>query len=380
MSYRIGFFMDQIAGHITKYHNLRSVVQQDPTIEADWHELFYYKAGGAIEKIHEQLLPFVPSYFSGNLRATVDMRRSARSGQYDAFYSNASVGVFFSGTFRKTPTLIDFDSTPRQMDRMESYTARRDPKPLELLKFSLFRSMLHAASLLQAWSRWAKRSAIEEYGVPEDRVVVNPPGVDLRYWQPGSAIHRAYELHRPLRVLFVGGDFRRKGGELLLDWYRTHAPDRCELHVVTREPVEPRPGLRVYHSMQPNSPELRQLYQQSDLFVLPSFGECFGIATIEAMAAGLPVIASDVGGTADIIEPGRNGYIIPAGSVTDLSAAIDAIARDPVQRFHMANQSRQMAEERFDLEINARRTLSYLKQIARVSTSHKVPAKIIRSV
>jgi len=55
MSYQIGFVMDQIAGHVTNYHNLRSVAAHEPEIQATWHEIFYYKAGGAIEQIRERL-------------------------------------------------------------------------------------------------------------------------------------------------------------------------------------------------------------------------------------------------------------------------------------------------------------------------------------
>jgi glycosyltransferase involved in cell wall biosynthesis len=148
---------------------------------------------------------------------------------------------------------------------------------------------------------------------------------------------------------------------------------------VTREPVETQPGLFVYHDMQPNTDRLLQLYLQSDLFVLPSLGECFGIATVEAMATGLPVIASDVGGTADIIEPGRNGYIVKGGNVADLAAAINAILSNPQLRASMRTQSRQLAEERFNVETNARLTLSYLKQIATRSTQHR-PASSTRSL
>lgn len=364
MSYRVGFMMDQVAGHVTNYRNLRRVADSDPEMQSEWYEIFYYKQGGAIEKIRERLLPFVPTYFSGNLRAAVDMGRGLRARQYDAVFTNASVAVFFSRTFRRVPTLIDFDSTPIQIDAMEAYTAKPDPKPLEMLKYQLFRAMLHSATVLQTWSRWAKQSAVDDYGVPPEKIVINPPGVNLRYWRPNDAARRT-EGRRPLRVLFVGGDFRRKGGEFLLEWYRTQDPSMCELHIVTREPVEARPGVYIYYNMQPNSQDLLALYQQSDLFVLPSLGECFGIATVEAMAAGLPVIASDVGGTADIIEPGRNGYIVPAGKVHELGRAIETILADEGQRIAMRAQSRQMAQERFDLEINARRSLDYLKQIAR---------------
>jgi glycosyltransferase involved in cell wall biosynthesis len=363
MDYHISFTMDQVAGHVTNYHNLRSITGRDPEIHADWCEVFYRKEGGAIEKIRDTLLPFVPTYFSGILRAAVDMNRGLQQRNYDALFTNASVAVFFSRAFRRTPTLIDFDSTPIQIDSMEAYTTKRDPWLIEGLKFQLFRTMLHSATILQVWSRWARQSVVEDYGVPSEKVVVNPPGVNLTFWKPDATAHRRTS-DQPVRVLFVGGDFRRKGGTHLLEWYQNQDPTNYELHVVTREPVAPRPGLFIYNNMQPNSPDLKRLYMQSDLFVLPSMGECFGIATVEAMAAGLPVIASDVGGTADIIEPGRNGYIIPAGSAAAINQAITAIASDKSRMHDMGLQSRQIAEERFDLEVNARRTLSWLKQIA----------------
>jgi glycosyltransferase involved in cell wall biosynthesis len=227
----------------------------------------------------------------------------------------------------------------------------------------MFRRNLQSATLLQAWSNWAKQSVITDYGIDAAKVVVNPPGIDLDLWKP-SGPKPARSQDQPLKILFVGGDFRRKGGPLLMEWFKTLNHSRYELHLVTREPVESAPGVHVYHNMEPNSPELLRLYHTSDLFILPSLGECFGIATIEAMGAGLPVIATDVGGTADIIEPGRNGFIIPSKDVKVIGQAIEAILGDDTRRVEMGCQSRILAEERFDLEKNARRTFSYLEQLA----------------
>lgn len=363
MGYNVGFVMDQIAGHVTNYRNLRAVARDDPEMNPTWHEIHYYKAGGAIERVREHVLPFLPTYPTGILRGSLEVHRALRQRRYDALMSNASVGVFFSHVFRTLPTLIDFDSTPRQIDRMAAYGASADPWPLAGLKHRLSRAMLHSATLLQAWSRWAKQSAVEEYGVPAHKVVVNPPGVDLQFWRPG-ADGSAHAAGTPRRVLFVGGDFRRKGGPLLLDWYKTQDPAACELHIVTREAVDARPGVHVYRDLHPNSEPLLRLYQQSHLFVLPSLGECFGIATIEAMGAGLPVIATDVGGTADIIEPGRNGFIIPSGDLPALTRAMSAALGDEDERRRMGRQSRLLAEQRFDVRQNARRTFAYLKEIA----------------
>lgn len=362
MALRAGFLMDMIAGHVTNYRNLRSVVDQDPELEASWHEIHYYKPGGVIERLRERL-PVLPSYASGILRGTVEMHHALRERRHQVLFSNSSVGVFFWRVFRRIPTLIDFDSTPVQMDKMPAYTPKPDPAPVARLKWWVSWKMMHAASVLQAWSRWAARSAVADYGIPEHKVVVNPPGVDLDLWRPDPSRRRPPgEL--PRRVLFVGGDFRRKGGQLLLDWYRTQRPDRVELHIVTRERVPSAPGVFVYHDVQPNSPELIGLYQQSDLFVLPSLAECFGIATIEAMGTGLPVIASEVGGTADIIDSGNNGFIVPGDDVAALTQAIATVLEDPERRRNMGLASRALAEERFDLVTNARRCISFMKGMA----------------
>jgi len=364
MRYRIGFVMDQIAGHVTNYRNLRAVAERDTEIDATWHEIHYYKGGGALERLREGPLAFVPSYATGVLRGAWEVHKALRHRPCDALFSNASVGPLFNRRFRRVPTLIDFDSTPVQIDRMAGYDSPVDSKPLAALKWRLSRNLMRSATGLQAWSRWAKCSAVEDYGIPADKIVVNPPGVDLDRWRPLPLLHRP-TAPRPLRVLFVGADFTRKGGELLLKWHQSLEPGAAELHIVTRAPVEPRPGVFVHHGVQPNSDQLIRHYQDSDLFVLPSFGESFGIATVEAMAAGLPVIASDVGGVADIIEPGRNGFIVPAGDLSALGKAVASVLGDADRRVAMGAQSRLMAKERFDLQTNARRTLEYLKQIAR---------------
>jgi glycosyltransferase involved in cell wall biosynthesis len=359
MELDICFLMDQVAGHITNYRNLRRVTETDREIVPHWREISYYRPDGRLERWRERYARFVPTYVTGNVRAAWEISGGLRAERYDAIFSNARVGVFFSRRLARTPTMIDFDATPRQLDLMESYTSRRDPQAVERLKWHLCHRMFHAAAVLQAWSNWAKRSAVDDYGVPEDKIVVNPPGVDLDQWRPTSPD----ESGDPVRVLFVGGDFRRKGGELLLSWLEDTADD-VELHVVTREPVPSRPNLYVYHGLEPNSEPLLALYRQADLFVLPSLGECFGIATVEAMAAGLPVIGSDVGGTADIIEEGRNGFITRAGDAAALALAIDAMVGDATMRRRFGVRSRQLAEQRFDVAANARQTLGQLKQLA----------------
>jgi glycosyltransferase involved in cell wall biosynthesis len=367
MTYRIGFLMEQNAGHLTNYRNLRSVVEEvgPVDIHPDWHELHYRREGGRIERLQGRYPSFVPSYLAGNTRMLLEFRKALMGGLYDAVLTNSWAAMFFTRRLSQIPTVIDFDSTPVQIDRMAVYGSPHDPAPVAALKHRLAMRAYRSARLLQAWSNWAKESVVRDYGLPADKVVVNPPGVDLDFLHPLPQRERAPS--DKLRVVFVGGDFERKGGDLLLDWFRHQDAGVVELHLATRDAVEVGPGV-VLHSVSPNSPELRALYQQSDVFVLPSLGECFGLATVEAMACGLPVIVSNVGGTADIVRDGENGFIVKAGDPGELSTALTAILSDPSQRRAMGASSRCLAETYFDARRNAQRTLSALQDLAEAHT------------
>ena len=130
---------------------------------------------------------------------------------------NVAELVFFTRRLRHTPTLIDFDATPIQIDRMPAYGSGQDSKPMAFLKWRLKQRVFRAATLLHAWSNWAKQSVVNDYHIPADKVVVNPPGVNLQFWKPAPLARSGGKK----RILFVGGDFRRKGGPLLLDWYKS---------------------------------------------------------------------------------------------------------------------------------------------------------------
>jgi hypothetical protein len=78
--------------------------------------------------------------------------------------------VFFTDYLRRVPTLVDLDATPAQIDRMAAYSSGwSDPQPIGFLKWKLFQRVLRSAALVQAWSRWAKQSVVDEYGIPSEK-------------------------------------------------------------------------------------------------------------------------------------------------------------------------------------------------------------------
>ena len=158
-----------------------------------------------------------------------------------------------------------------------------------------------------SWSEWAKESLVRDYGVAPDRVRVIPPGAAPAYFEVGR--ERLAQAVRdgagPVRLLFVGGAFARKGGPEQLEATRGARARQCELHVVTGSDVALPPDashVHVHRGLTANSPELLALFRDADLFVLPSHADCLAVVLMEATAAALPVITTSVGALGEAVE------------------------------------------------------------------------------
>jgi glycosyltransferase involved in cell wall biosynthesis len=91
------------------------------------------------------------------------------------------------------------------------------------------------------------------------------------------------------------------------------------------------------------------LLKRCDIFVLPSIVEAFGIALIEAMACGKPVIATNVGPFPEIIKDGETGVLIPVHSPPSLADAVISLARNPEKRMLIGKKAKEEVENRFDI-------------------------------
>jgi glycosyltransferase involved in cell wall biosynthesis len=86
------------------------------------------------------------------------------------------------------------------------------------------------------------------------------------------------------------------------------------------------------------------------LFLLPSDPESFGLAALEAMACGVPVIGTNVGGLPEVVEDGRSGFLRPVGDIDAMARAALELLRDPEKWSKFSTAARQRAVDAFPLE------------------------------
>ncbi|MCA9929482.1 MAG: glycosyltransferase family 4 protein, partial [Anaerolineales bacterium] len=243
----------------------------------------------------------------------------------------------------------------------EFYSHAAGPPWLEQQKWRLNRDCFRAARHIVAWTRWTKDGLVRDYEVPPEKVTVIPPGVNTHEWlRPEPR-----RLHNgPVKILFVGGNLARKGGLLLLDAFRAlRQKYAVELHLATRDPVVEEPGLFVYNDMQPNSDRLKQLYFDSDIFCLPTFGDCLPMVLSEAGAAGLPVVSTRVAGIPELVHEGETGLLVKAGDQAALTNALEILVKYPDQRLQQGEKAVQVITEGFDAALNAVCLLDLLKGV-----------------
>lgn len=171
-------------------------------------------------------------------------------------------------------------------------------------------------------------------------VVATPGGDRLGPGLDAAQIERrAYEAG-PLRALFVGNLIPRKGLGTLLAALRGLAGRRVRLDVVGGASLDPAharaleqeasslPAEMVTFRGAVSDEALAERLASSQLLVVPSSWEGFGIVYLEAMAFGLPVIATTAGGAREIVDPGRNGALLPPGDATALAQLLASLSED----------------------------------------------------
>jgi glycosyltransferase involved in cell wall biosynthesis len=357
--HRFGFVMELQAGLRTVYSNWRRAVEAEPDIEPTWVPITYHERQGLIERVR-----FLPPSLRAAARSYLQVQRGLGRGAHDAVLFNTyNPAVVNLEAMRRQPAFLMFDVTPRQYDDLaEWYGHEPDRKGwLREWKGRRVNTAFRSAAGLFAWSNWAAKSAVEDYGVPAERVHLLPPGVDTDLWRPPRAEEtEASGSTGTTRILFVGYAFERKGGDLLLRWARETGLRNWEIHLVTMEPQRVPAGVVVHTGLEANSERLVRLTQRCHIFVMPTRADCFSLASLEAMAVGLPVITSRVGGIPDIVQEGVTGYLIEPGDYDAMKERLDLLIGSPGLRASFGSAARALVCDRFNSRAGIRRGLDIM--------------------
>ena len=352
------FVLEQTLGHVAHTANLERALAR-----TDWIDARVAKLTFAPRNAFEQLPGLRNWSLRSSLMARAALRRAQRRGPFDAVFIHTQVASLLStGVMRSLPSVVSLDATPRNFDDVgRAYGHRRGGALAETVKAMVNRRAFMAASALVTWSRLAADSLTADYAVPASRIHVIPPGVDLERFRPGDG--RSGD--GPVRVLFVGGDFKRKGGHDLLA--ALQGLPEAELDVVTGADVGPLPPdvrCRVHRGLSPGDERLLELYRRADVFALPTHGDCLPQVLAEAAAAGLPLVATATGAIPEVVHDGRNGFLVPPGSPSDLRVALRRLVESPELRRSMGEESLALARREHDALANHRRIFELMAELA----------------
>jgi glycosyltransferase involved in cell wall biosynthesis len=202
----------------------------------------------------------------------------------------------------------------------------------------------------------ASADELIDQGVSEHRLRIIPRGVDTDRFHPDAGkdlLAERFDVPDCTRLLYVGRISREKDLPLLVSAFRDLVASRENLHLVIvgdgpyREEMEAAlAGLPATFTGYLDGDDLAAVYAESDLFVFPSTTDTFGNVVLEAQAAGIPVIVSDIGGPCENLLPEKTGRIVPAGDAERFAHAIAGIVDTPGKLDQMKAACRPYGESR----------------------------------
>jgi glycosyltransferase involved in cell wall biosynthesis len=355
-----------IMGKNTAYQNLRDAVDRFGDVRAVWVPI-EMDPGEWFARVPPVSMNHSLKY---GLVARSRVRAAERAhGPFAAAYFNHILPALFLGEFRRRVPCVDsLDVTPADLLRhgQSYYRSGRTggPSVFRNAKHHYGRMVYRQAAHLLPYSAFTRGSLMRDYNVRAEATTVLPPGVDLSRWRRRR---ERGEARDQFTVLFVGNDFPRKGGDLVVRLAERKDFSDMRFHIVTNHSVGPVSGnVTIHAGVRSNSAEIVDLYQDADVFVLPTRGD-FGPtnAIAEALAMSLPVIATALGGIEEVVQHGKTGFIVPGEDLDAIGEHLRVLRDDPALRRKMGVAARCLAEELLDAGKNAARTVEIMRTAAR---------------
>ena len=280
---------------------------------------------------------------------------------------------------RSVPAVVSIDLTWK----LAFEEARFATTPFLQHTLDLERRIFERADLVVSFSEWAAASVIDDYKIPASRVQVVRNGVTLPKSNGnghrkngngngyhangngnghhkngnGNGHHKNGNGHAAigddlLKIGFVGNDFTRKGGDLLLQAHQEHFSDRAHLTIVSGEVPRGSQGLPnvKVRTKVPWDELMTDVLPAWDLFVFPTRYDYSPYAVIEAMSAGVPVISTRVGAIPEMIEDGQSGFLIAADEIEPLVDRVGWALDNRAALPEMGARAKARAEDQYAAE------------------------------
>jgi glycosyltransferase involved in cell wall biosynthesis len=248
----------------------------------------------------------------------------------------------------RVPSIVSIDATQDILiDAAPSSIEKWSYGPNATIDGRVFR----AAKAIISTSQWASDCLHQRYPCCRTPVYVMPSPVRLHCFDPNWIEQRVERAAAPgylPRVLFVGGDFIRKGGtDLLHAWRDGRLAESATLDIVTNWPVPAAdvPGINVIRGVAAYSREWLDIWRSADVFVLPTRQEAFANVFQEAAAAGLPRIGPRIGAVPETIHDGEDGVLVTQGDRAGLIAALRCLIASAALRDEFGRAGRRNAEQ-----------------------------------
>jgi glycosyltransferase involved in cell wall biosynthesis len=239
------------------------------------------------------------------------------------------------------------------------------------------RELAQRCDLIFVMGSFLRKSFIEVFGVDPSRVVTVGGGPNLI----GGAPADPGKLYDTNEILFVGIDFERKGGALLLNAFSqlVQRMPKARLHIVGPRQIDIPSEIRdkvIFHGyVSRQTPEgaalFKDLYHRCAVFVLPSMYDPFGMSSLEAMLCQIPVVVTRGWGWLDTVRDGVNGLLVDRGSVDHLAETLERCLADPDSLRRMGQAGREIVLNNFNWDLVAQRmheALSSLTSTGKMSS------------
>jgi glycosyltransferase involved in cell wall biosynthesis len=317
------------------------------------------------------LLPLQRTYDLSALRAALELRRFLRQQRIQIVQTFFESSDLWAGFVTKT------------MSDAKLIWSRRDMGILRAGKHrAAYRLMSRVPDRVFAVSEEVRQHCVVVDRIDPSRVQTIYNGIDLADWDRVSV-----SAKRPgeFVVATVGNVRRVKGHDVFIKAAASIVPQFPHVSFsIAGDILEPDYfrelqalivdlGLSDHFHFAGGITNLREHLSAADIFVLPSRSEGFSNAIVEAMAASLPVVATDVGGNAEAVNDGVSGLIVPSEDPAALAAAITRLLSDPSAARQMGAVGKKLAAEKFTTDAMMHQiTLAYASLLTGKPAAHSL--------